>query len=119
VPLVIDGWRLAERGLLPGHTFTVGSTTEEDETSGPVLASLTPLELVYIPGKSAVLVTSRRQALAWERAETANEEGGAPRSVNQATAAAAANGHDESGRFQTVPAWLESPPRPVEQGPPG
>src|SRR5205823_4813210 len=46
VPLVIDGWALAERGLLPGHTFTVGSTTEE-EASGPVLASLAPLELVY------------------------------------------------------------------------
>jgi hypothetical protein len=119
VPLVIDGWALAEKGLLPGSTFTVGSATEEDETSGPVLASLTPLELVNIPGKSAVLVTSRRQALAWERADTANEEGAAPRSVSAATAIAAINVRDESGRFQTVPGWLESPPRPVEQGPPG
>jgi hypothetical protein len=119
VPLVIDGWALAEKGFLPGQTFTVGAIAEDDETSAPALASLSPLELVYIPGKPAVLVTTRKQAQAWERADTASEEGGAPRNVIQALAVAAVHGRDRTGRFQSVPAWLESPPRPMEQIAPG
>jgi hypothetical protein len=120
--LVLDAAALEDAGLHPGSTFRPGQAARVGETEGPALASLAPLELVYVPCRPAPLVTTRRQWQAWQQAgrgpwgESTSSQDAAddareveelvPESVTSAVVAALTDGHDLSGRFRTVEDWL-------------
>src|SRR5205823_10453752 len=103
--LVVDAAALEDAGLSPGTPFRVGEGEE------PALASLKPLDLVYVPCRPASLVTTRRQWQAWQQAargtasdpaeEDPEAEDLVPEPVTLAVATALADGHDLSGRFRT------------------
>jgi hypothetical protein len=63
------------------------------------------LGLVHVPCRAAPLLTTRRQWESWQTAEAADV---IPTAVEEAVAAAAQSGHDVSGRFRTVAAWLRA-----------
>src|SRR5262249_39747075 len=80
---VIGAAALAEAGLHPDSKFQPPATGPDAE-DGPVLDSLTPLNLVCVPGKVAPVVTTRRQWLAWRQTFSGDSEGEAPPSVRRA-----------------------------------
>src|SRR5205823_10265077 len=55
--------------------------------------------------RAAPLLTTRRQWESWQTAEAADL---IPPAVEEAVTAAAQSGHDRSGRFRTVAAWLRA-----------
>jgi hypothetical protein len=117
--LVLDTAALEESGLSAGTTFRVGKGDES------ALASLRPLDLVYVPCRPAPLVTTRRQWRAWQQGlgdpaeDDPDLDSLVPESVTAAVATALADGHDLSGRFRTVLDWLNRQESGVRSQEPG
>jgi hypothetical protein len=97
-PLIVDGLALAEAGLTPGRVLEMPSDPAKD--SAPFWE---PLDLVIVAGRPAPLLTTRRRRDSWQT--TGRDGVTLPPSVEAATAEAAANGHDTSGRFLWALDW--------------
>src|SRR5262249_18012118 len=104
-PLVLDVHSFQNAGLLP-------------ETALPVLASrdASPWEglgLVCVPCRKAALLTTRREAEAWQSTAVGTNRGDpiAVASLEAALSEAVARGHDSSGRFRTAENWLRDQER--------
>ncbi|MFN4259827.1 MAG: hypothetical protein ACK4RK_11050 [Gemmataceae bacterium] len=111
VPLVVDVWSLQAEGIGPMTRLLLKDWTPPtlsptrpprgmvDSVPGPWDA----LQLVCVLTPSTPLLTTRRQLESWQHAGLTQEN---LFSIHQAVAEAAAKGHDRSGRFRTVLAWL-------------
>jgi hypothetical protein len=80
----------------------IGPLTPLAPAAGPFWEGL---GLVHVPCRAAPLLTTRRQWESWQTAEAADL---IPAAVDEAVTAAARFGHDGSGRFRTVAAWLRA-----------
>lgn len=105
-PLVVDARSLREAGLLA--TTSLPPEADARTSSGSLRASAVapPWEavgLVHIPCPAAPLLTTRRQAEAWAALGASP-----PSAVALAVEEVAARGHDMSGRFRSIPDWLEA-----------
>src|SRR5262249_20431419 len=94
-PLVLDAWALGDAGLTTMTSLAVRPQATHDE-AGIAFAG----ELVFVPCRTALLLTTRAQLLA------AHANGSSERSPfaawDEAIADAYGFGHDCSGRFRRV-----------------
>jgi hypothetical protein len=97
--LVLDTEALREAGLAPATPLPVGQASR--------LPFWEAVGLVHLPCQAAPLLTTRRQAEAWQYA--ARKGTALSPSLVQAIAEAVLFGHDRSGRFATVLDWLDAP----------
>ena len=104
-PLVVDSLALQAAGIR--RSTALGAKAWEGAGAATLLAG--PWEaagLVHIGCRPAPLLTTRQQLAAWK---TAPGMVVASRSLEDAVAEAAAEGHDRSGRFRTIIDWLQLP----------
>src|SRR5262249_26595313 len=103
-PLVLDLSALREAGLEPDTPLAVPAPAADQDAPPPWQA----LGLEAVAGRSAVLLTTRRQLELWKPAG----DGALSEGVEQALAEAVAGGHDPSARFRSALDWLG----PVREG---
>lgn len=116
-PLVVDAAALREARLTPGSAAALPAPGQE----------MPPWEafgLIYVPCRPAPLLTTRREAEAWQAAARLAGRKGleaalVPAAVEDAVGEAAAHGHDSSGRFRRTGAWLRHSGGPAAEVPPG
>jgi hypothetical protein len=94
--LVVDAAALAAAGLRPNSPLPPGKAGDDGRFWERV-------DLVYVPCRTAPLLTTRRQLEQWQALA-----GDRPLSeaITEAVGAAVAFGHDDSGRFRAVHYWL-------------
>lgn len=91
--LIVDMEALQAEGIDPGAPLPAATNGDAPRPFWEELG------LVVLPCSSGPLLTTRRQALAWQSS--------AGEALVQAVAEAVLHGHDRSGRFADVPDWLQ------------
>jgi hypothetical protein len=103
-PLILDGRALRNAGLRPS-TLLNASAWEPADGGSTLAAPWEAVGLIYVPSQAGPLLTSRRQLVGWQTTVGGNSQ--LPAGIEEAVAEAVAFGHDRSGRFRTVPDWLQ------------
>lgn len=128
--VVLDTTALREAGLgpataLPPEADPAKRASVEGRAPAPNSPSQSPpfwesLGIVYLPCRSAPLLTTRQEAALWRTHSVGTEATQfVSDSIEAAVAEAVLYGHDRSGRFRTVADWLQgtdNPPSPMEVG---
>src|SRR5262249_10559099 len=102
--LILDGRALRNAGLRPSTLLDSAVWAPADAKASPA-APWEAVGLLYVPCQAGPLLTSRQQLAGWQAGC-----GGSsllPAGIEEAVAEAVAFGHDRSGRFRTVPDWLQ------------
>lgn len=103
-PLVVDAQAFRAAGLKPA-TPLGPKAWEPGESATGLAAPWEALSIGYVPSRPAALLTTRARLAVWQM--TAANEALVHGRLEEAVAEAAAFGHDSSGRFRTVPDWLQ------------